>query len=84
MPIKIATADYRDAMEATVQTLAERLMLKHNSTVDLIDRLEKRGYVRRSRSRDDRRAVLMSLLPRGEKMFERVVRQRITELRAGE
>ena len=72
-----------EGMEATVQTLAERLMLKHNSTVELIDRLEKRGYVRRSRSRDDQRAVLVSVLPRGEKMLERVVRQRITELRAG-
>ena len=72
-----------EGMEATVQTLAERLMLKHNSTVELIDRLEKRAYVRRSRSRDDGRSVLTSLLPRGEKMLERVVRQRITELRAG-
>jgi DNA-binding MarR family transcriptional regulator len=72
-----------EGMEATVQTLSERLMLKHNSTVELIDRLEKRGYVRRSRSRDDHRAVLMSLLPRGEKLLERVVRQRITELRSG-
>jgi DNA-binding MarR family transcriptional regulator len=72
-----------EGMEATVITLAERLMLKHNSTVELIDRLEKRGFVRRSRRRDDRRAVLVSLLPRGEKLLERVVRQRITELRAG-
>jgi DNA-binding MarR family transcriptional regulator len=69
--------------EATVQTLAERLLLKHNSTVELIDRLEKRGYVRRRRSSNDRRRVLVELLPRGEQLVERVARQRLTELRAG-
>jgi DNA-binding MarR family transcriptional regulator len=72
-----------EGAEATVQTLAERLMLRHNSTVELIDRLEKNGCVRRSRSRHDRRCVLVELLPRGEKLVERVARQRLTELRAG-
>ena len=62
---------------------AERLALKHNSAVELVDRMEKRGYVHRIRSLDDRRCVLVSLLPRGEKLLEKVARQRITELRAG-
>ncbi len=69
--------------EAAVHTLAERLLLKHNSTVELIDRLETRGYIRRCRSRDDRRCVLVELLPRGEKLVEQVARQRLTEFRAG-
>jgi len=68
--------------EATIQTLAERLALKHHSAVELIDRLEARGYVRRSRSRDDHRSVLISLLPRGERMLEDVARRRINELRS--
>ena len=68
--------------EATVQTLAERLVLKHHSTVELIDRLETRGYVRRSRGRDDRRRVMVSLLPRGERLLEQVARHRIGELRS--
>lgn len=72
-----------EGAEATIQTLAERLALKHNSTVELIDRLEKSGYVRRRRSRDDRRSVLVSLLPHGEKVLAAVVRERLTELRAG-
>src|SRR5207245_4546397 len=69
-------------VEATISTLADRLALKHHSTVELIDRLETRGYVRRSRSRDDRRRVLVTLLPRGEKLLEQVARDRIGELRA--
>ena len=68
--------------EATIGTLADRLALKHHSAVELIDRLEARGYVHRSRSRDDRRRVLVTLLPRGEKLLEQVARQRISELRA--
>src|SRR5882762_8889857 len=68
--------------EATIRTLAERLALKHHSAVELIDRLELHSYVRRSRSRDDRRSVLVSLLPRGEKLLEQVARDRIGELRA--
>lgn len=67
--------------EATIQTLAERLALKHHSAVELIDRLETHGYVRRTRSRNDRRRVFVSLLPRGERYLERVARNRISELR---
>jgi DNA-binding MarR family transcriptional regulator len=72
----------REGQEATVSTLAERLALKHHSVVELIDRLETNGYVRRNRSREDRRSVLVSLLPRGEKMLEEVAQHRISELRA--
>jgi DNA-binding MarR family transcriptional regulator len=68
--------------EATIRTLADRLALKHHSAVELIDRLETRGYVRRARGRDDRRRVLVSLLPRGERILEQVARHRIGELRS--
>jgi DNA-binding MarR family transcriptional regulator len=71
-----------EGKEATIRTLAERLALKHHSVVELIDRLEAHGYVRRTRGRDDRRRVLVSLLPRGERMLEDVARQRINELRS--
>ena len=79
----LAVRGLPEGAEATIQTLAKRLVLKHNSTVELIDRMERCGYVRRSRSRNDRRCVLVSLLPRGKTLFEQVARQRITELRAG-
>jgi DNA-binding MarR family transcriptional regulator len=68
--------------EATIRTLAERLALKHHSAVELIDRLETHGLVRRTRGRHDRRRVMVSLLPRGERMLEDVARQRINELRS--
>ena len=68
--------------QATIRTLAERLALKHHSVVELVDRMEAHGYVRRTRGRDDRRRVLVSLLPRGERMLEDVARQRIDEVRS--
>lgn len=71
-----------EGTKATIRTLAERLALKHNSTVELINRLEKHGYVQRSRNLDDRRCVVVTLLPSGKKLLEQVARQRITELRA--
>jgi DNA-binding MarR family transcriptional regulator len=71
-----------DNADATILTLAERMMLKHHSVVELVDRLAAHGFVRRIRSRDDRRKVLVSLLPRGVKLVEAVARHRISELRS--
>ena len=79
----LAVRGLPEGAEASIQTLADRLALKHNSTVELIDRLERQKFVCRAQSRNDARCVLVSLLPRGEKAVERVARQRISELRAG-
>src|SRR3979490_2736094 len=64
----LAVRGLPEGSDATITVLAELLTLNHNSKVGLLDRLETRGYVRRSRSRDDRRCVLVELLPRGEKL----------------
>src|ERR1700746_138944 len=68
--------------EASSRTLADRLALRQHSTVELIDRMEAHGFVKRTRGREDRRQVLVSLQPRGEKLLEKVVGQRIVELRS--
>ena len=67
---------------ATIRTLAERMALKHHSAVELIDRLESHGLVRRSRSEGDKREVRVSLLPQGSKLLDRVARERLSELKA--
>jgi len=69
--------------QATIGCLAERLSLKHHSAVGLVDRLEEHGYVRRQRSGRDQRQVVVSLLPRGQRALENVVRARLHELREG-
>src|SRR6202795_5104233 len=68
--------------ETSIRTIAERLALRHHSTVELIDRMEAHGFVKRTRGREGRRQVLVSLQPRGEKLLEKVVAQRIVELRS--
>ena len=71
-----------DGLTATISTLADRLSLRHHSTVELIDRMEAHGYIRRFRRKEDRRQVLISLQPKGQKLLEKVVGQRIVELRS--
>jgi DNA-binding MarR family transcriptional regulator len=67
--------------EASIRDLAERMQLRHHSVVELADRLERRSLLRRERSKDDRRQVILNLTPRGEKILNRLAKQRIAELR---
>jgi len=67
--------------EPSIQTLAERLQVRHHSAVELADRLEEHGLIRRQRSKTDRRHVLLSLTQRGERTLGRLARRRIEDLR---
>ena len=66
---------------ATIRELAERMQLRHHSTVEMVNRLERQQLLRRERSRADRRQVILHLTPRAEKILSRLARQRIEELR---
>jgi DNA-binding MarR family transcriptional regulator len=68
--------------EASIRTLAERLSLQHHSAVELVDRMEIHGYVKRTRSAADRRQVLVFLQGKGEKLLQKVAEQRLIELRS--
>ena len=50
-----------------IRELATRMQIRHHSAVELINRLESGGYVRRQRAEDDRREVLLALTPSGER-----------------
>lgn len=54
----------------TIHDLAEELMLKPNTTVELVDRLEKADLVRRERSREDRRRVCLTLTEKAAAALE--------------
>lgn len=60
--------------------LAERLQIQHHSAVELVNRLEGGGLVRRHRSTEDRREVLLELTPRGEKILRELSLDHRTEL----
>jgi DNA-binding MarR family transcriptional regulator len=55
---------------ATVGELAERLQLKHHSTVELVDRLEAAGLMKRRVSADDARCVWLTVTAKGLRLLE--------------
>jgi DNA-binding MarR family transcriptional regulator len=61
--------------------LAERLQIRHHSTVELVNRLSAAGHVRRQRAGEDRREVLLSLTPSGEKVLRELSLYHRAELR---
>jgi DNA-binding MarR family transcriptional regulator len=56
----------------TIGTLAERLFLQHQSTVGLVDRLERRNLVVRTPGHDDGRQVIVVLTQHGEDILHRL------------
>lgn len=67
---------------ATVGELANRMQAKHNGTVSLINRCEKRGMVVRQVDPQDRRVVQIRLTAKGEKVLERLAQLHWDELLA--
>ena len=55
---------------ATIGYLADRLGLHHNTVVELGNRCEKAGLVRRRHVGSDRRCVLLEVSPKGKKTLQ--------------
>ena len=66
----LAIKGFPGRAQVTVGELAERLQLRHHSTVELLDRLVNLKLARRQKSARDRRQVLVGLAPRGERLLE--------------
>ena len=62
----LAVKGYTRRAEMTIGDLAERLGIRHHSTVGLVDRLVNRGYLVRREDTRDRRRALLSLTAFGE------------------
>jgi DNA-binding MarR family transcriptional regulator len=56
----------------TAADLARELYIDSASMTRMIDRLEKRGLIRRERREDDRRVVSLALTPDGQELAERL------------
>ena len=65
----------------TIGMLAERLLLKHHSTVELVDRLAEIGLVRREAAADDRRKVTVRLTDKARKLLNSLSAAHLEELR---
>lgn len=61
-----------DGAEVTISYAAERLSLKHNSTVELVDRSEREGLLSRAVDGVDKRRALLRVTPKGARVLDRL------------
>ena len=64
----------------TINDLARHLLIKHNSAVGLVDRLEKEGLIKREVSATDRRKVELRLSSRGRQVLAKLAETHRREL----
>lgn len=69
-----------EGMEATIKNIADRLGIRHHSTVELVNRLEKRGFVKRQRSDVHRSFVFVRITKEGETVLQKLVASRKADL----
>jgi DNA-binding MarR family transcriptional regulator len=76
----LAVRGHPGPLAPTVGDVAEHLLLRHHSAVELVDRAEHAGLVRRTTDRDDRRVVRLGLTTRGRHLLERLTSVHLEEL----
>ena len=69
-------------LRPTIGTLAARLQLRHNSTVELAQRSIESGLVQRRASPQDGREVLLSITARGERLLQKLSIEHRAEMRS--
>jgi len=80
--VLLAIKGMPEGVRPRIRELANRMLIQHHSAVELINRLERGGYVRRERAEDDRREVLLALTPRGERVLSELALHHHDELRS--
>jgi uncharacterized protein YeaO (DUF488 family)/DNA-binding MarR family transcriptional regulator len=76
----LAIRGHGDPRGPTVGEIADYLLLRHHSTVELIDRADAAGLVVRKRDRDDHRVVRLQLTDAGAKRLETLSALHLEEL----
>lgn len=65
-----------DEESMTIGELSTRMYLAFSTTTDLIDRMESKSLVKRTRDDQDKRVVRIQLLPKGERIIDTVIKKR--------
>ena len=76
----VAIKGHPGGLPPTVSELADYLLLRHHSTVELIDRAEAAGLVRRVADLRDARLVRVRLTARGERIVTELTSAHLIEL----
>jgi DNA-binding MarR family transcriptional regulator len=80
--LMLAIKGIPEGVRPRIRELANRMHIEHHSAVELVNRLEAGGYVRRERAQDDRREVLLELTPKGERVLGELALHHHEELRS--
>jgi len=64
----------------TIANVAERMLIKHNSTVELVDRAIDEGLLRRLGDEADHRRILLRVTPQGERVLAALAKFHTREL----
>src|SRR5580700_5070358 len=67
-------------LDPTIANVAARMLLKHNSAVELVDRTIEQGLLRRSPDPTDHRRILLRVTPLGEKLLGSLAAWHLREL----
>ena len=67
---------------ASISYIAERMILRHNSTVELVDRAERAGLVQRRDDENDLRRSLVELTAQGWTILQKLVAMHLVELQS--
>ena len=65
----------------SIGEVAEALLVRHHTAVELVDRLAARGFVERATDEHDRRRVRLRLTPAGEDVLRDLTAVHLEELR---
>jgi DNA-binding MarR family transcriptional regulator len=77
----LAIRGHPDPRGPTVRDVAEYLLVRHHSAVELIDRAEAAGLVLRGADTEDGRSVRLALTELGEDRLEKLTASHLEELR---
>lgn len=77
----LAIRGHADARGPTIGEVAEYLLVRHHTAVELVDRSQDLGLVTRIRDDDDRRVVRLALTAKGRRRIRSLSEAHLEELR---
>ena len=67
-------------LDPTIANVAARMLLKHNSAVELVDRTIEQGLLRRCPDPTDHRRILLRVTAQGERLIASLAEYHLEEL----
>jgi DNA-binding MarR family transcriptional regulator len=76
----LAVRGHAGSGDPTIGDVAEHLLLRHHSAVELVDRAERAGLLRRHGDGEDRRLVRLQLTAKGRRVLDGLTAAHLEEL----